>query len=308
MLQKLNYHGSPRVKDESVEALLGYMHGRAVEIGVSLNTVPPSICLINIEQLAHPNHPVEVQGYVGLFTWLAVQLDDLIQRDDEMFKDASVFHQRLFNGERQPNNFLEGFAMILREAHDHFDTVIANMLQTSILNFLTSLLLERHDGFVHMKTSPAGVMFPYFYRDMSGLSVAYAVFCYPKQMYPDVGAFLEAIPDMAQFINISNDVLSFYKEELSSDDRNYIRNRARCTGQPVLDVLADVQRETVECWQRISAILKGRGKYEQSWNDSAAGYIAMHANNPRYRFNELGLGEEHPLDPFEHKITQFLDT
>ncbi|KAM4055029.1 hypothetical protein HRG_005840 [Hirsutella rhossiliensis] len=92
---------------------------------------------------------------------------------------------------------------------------MANLLQISVLKFLTSNLLERHAGFQNMLVTREGRQFPGFYRDMSGMNVAYAVFCYPKALYPDVGAFLEAIPDMAKFIDISNDVLSFYKEEES---------------------------------------------------------------------------------------------
>lgn len=164
--------------------------------------------IVNVRQLAHPGHPVEVQGYVGLFTWLVVQYDDIVGQSNEMVEEALLFHQRFFRGEAQPNNLLEGIAGLIREAHDHFDPVLANMLQISVLKFLTSNLLERHDGFQNMCVTRAGKKFPDFYRDMSGMDQAYAVFCYPKALYPDVGAFLEAIPDMANFINISNDVLS----------------------------------------------------------------------------------------------------
>ena len=54
-----------------------------------------------------------------------------------------------------------------------------------------------------------GAKFPYYFRAMSGMDIAYAIFCYPKAMYPDIGCFIEAIPDMGIFINISNDVLSW---------------------------------------------------------------------------------------------------
>lgn len=38
MLQQLKYPGAPQLKGEAVEALLEYMHRRAVEIGVPLDT------------------------------------------------------------------------------------------------------------------------------------------------------------------------------------------------------------------------------------------------------------------------------
>lgn len=38
MLAQLNYVGAPQVGSEDVEALLSYMYGRAVQIGVPLDT------------------------------------------------------------------------------------------------------------------------------------------------------------------------------------------------------------------------------------------------------------------------------
>ncbi|KAM0444952.1 hypothetical protein ACHAQK_002490 [Fusarium lateritium] len=310
MLAKLSYPGAPQLKGEAIEALLEYMYKRAVEIRVTLDT-PISAKGFRLGYseglLAHPRHPVEVQGYVGLFTWLVVQYDDIVGQSNQMVEEALLFHERLLRGEPQPNNLLEGIAGLLREARDHFDPVLANMLQISVLKFLTSNLLERHDGFQNMPITRAGHKFPDFYRDMSGMDQAYAVFCYPKALYPDVGAFLEAIPDMANFINISNDVLSFYKEELGGDTRNYVHNRATCTGKQVLTVVAEVNQETISSARRVEQILKGRGIYEQSWNDSVRGYIAMHTTNPRYRLTDLGIGEEHPLAPFEHKIGRLFE-
>lgn len=97
---------------------------------------------------------------------------------------------------------------------------------------------------------------------------------------------------------------SFYKEELSGDTRNYIHNRASCTEKPVLTVVDEVNKEAIQSARRIEAILKDQGKYEQSWKDSVRGYMAMHTTNPRYRLEELNLGEEHPLLPFEDKLVR----
>lgn len=97
---------------------------------------------------------------------------------------------------------------------------------------------------------------------------------------------------------------SFYKEELGGDTRNYIHNRATCTGKPVLTVLEEVNKETIEAATRVKEVLKKRGIYAQSWDESVRGYMAMHTTNPRYKLKDLGLGEEHPLAPFEHKIGQ----
>ncbi|KAH7113515.1 longiborneol synthase [Dactylonectria macrodidyma] len=305
LLAELHYPGAPQLKSQNVEALLEYMHQRAVELGVPLNKpISAKGFQLGFAEglLAHPYHPVEVQGYVGLFTWLVVQYDDIVGERNQMVEEAGHFQQRFFQGKTQPNNLLEGIASMIREAHVHFDPVMANLVQISVLKFLTSNLLERHDGFQSMLITPAGREFPNYYRDMSGMDQAYAVFCYPKALYPKVENFLEAIPAMANFINLSNDVLSFYKEELGGDARNYIHNRALCTGKPVLTVVEEVSKEAIESATQIEAILKDRAEYEQSWKDSVRGYMALHTTNPRYRLEELGLGEEHPLAPFENKL------
>ncbi|KAK1984021.1 longiborneol synthase [Colletotrichum cereale] len=312
MLKELRYPGVPQLKKESVEALLKYMYKRAVDIGYPLDT-PISAkafrlgyslgLLLTTRQLCHPNHPTEVQGFVGLFTWLVVQYDDIVGQNDEM-AEAQLFQERFFRGEKQPNAMLEGLASLMREAPSLFDPVMANLLQISTLKFLTCNLLERHQGFRNMPVTRAGVKFPDFVRDLSGINVAYAVFCFPQSQYPDVEQYLEAIPDMARFIDISNDVLSFYKEELSGDTRNYVHNRAMATGRPVLTELEVVKDEVVEAANRAAVILKGRGKYEQSLHDSVRGLLAMHTTNPRYKLKDFGLAEEHPLAPFEEQMAE----
>lgn len=76
-----------------------------------------------------------------------------------------------------------------------------------MLPFLTSSLLEQKERFKNMAASQNGAKFPYYFRVMSGRDIAYAVFCSSKALYPDIDYFLEAFPDMAIFVNISNDVL-----------------------------------------------------------------------------------------------------
>lgn len=146
-----------------------------------------------------------MKAYIGIFTWLVVMLDD---KTAEMRTDVELFQTRFSQGEVQPTCLLRGLADILHEAREHFDPVLANILVTSCLNFVTSNLLEIRDEFQSMETTKAGRMFPYYYRNMAGITEAYAIFTYPKAMYPDMGCFLEAIPDMAIFINIFNDVVS----------------------------------------------------------------------------------------------------
>ena len=126
-----------------------------------------------------------------------------------MIEDATLFYDRFFKGAEQPNALLQGLAGLLREAPDHFDPMAASMLQVSVLKFITGTILESHKSFQNMAvTTHQGIRFPDFLRDLTGMDVAYVIFCFPKAQYPDIGLYLEAIPDMARFIDLFNDVFS----------------------------------------------------------------------------------------------------
>ncbi|KAK8070249.1 hypothetical protein PG994_006865 [Apiospora phragmitis] len=282
MLEGIDYQGAPKIHDqEKKQAVLDAMHQKVASYGMTLDdplTAKGFRLGFSEAALAYPDHSVAVQTYIAIFTWLVVQIDDIT---------PSI--------KAEPLPILRGLAAIFREAYDHWDPILANLLVKSGLDFVTANLLDAEEGFRRMQVTEAGVSFPYYFRHMSGITEAYAIFTYPSAQYPDLSQFLEAIPDIALFININNDVLSFYKEEVAGETTNYIHNRARCEQKDPLAVVRDVQQEVVACVQRVNAILEGRVPYLQAWKIHMTGHIAMHTVNPRYRLSELGLGEEHPL-------------
>lgn len=90
--------------------------------------------------------------------------------------------------------------------------------------------------------------------------------------------------------------------------RNYIHNRALTTGKPLPVVLEDTLQETIDCSKRVDRILEGKGIYHDTWTESVRGYNAMHTTNPRYKFQDMGLGEEHPLAPYKEKISELFES
>lgn len=132
-------------------------------------------------------------------------IDDQI---GEMAEEVEGYQRRFFCGEGQPTPLLRATAAVMRETWDHWDPLLANLIVTSTIDGVTSNLLDTRLEFRDLVVTKAGGAFPYFFRNMSGLTTAYACFSYPKVLYPDIGKFLEALPDMALYINIVNDVLS----------------------------------------------------------------------------------------------------
>ncbi|KAK8044072.1 terpenoid synthase [Apiospora rasikravindrae] len=296
MLKGIDYQGAPQLHDkEKKQAVLDAMHQKVAEYGMTLDD-PLSAKGFRLgfseAALAYPDHSVAVQTYIAIFTWLVVQIDDITP---SIKNEVEQFQQRFLRGEEQPSPILRALAAIFREAYDHWDPVLANLLVKSGLDFVTANLLDAGEEFRRMQVTEAGASFPYYFRHMSGITEAYAIFTYPSGQYPDLSQFLEAIPDIALFININNDVLSFYKEEVAGESTNYIHNRARCERKDPLTTVREVKQEVVDCVRRVNRILEGREPYWQAWKIHMTGHVAMHTVNPRYRLAELGLGEEHPL-------------
>lgn len=155
--------------------------------------------------MCYYGHPIEVQAYVGIYTWLAVLIDDGI---GELRGEVEGYQRRFYAGEEQPTPLLRATASVMKETWDHWDPILANLIVTSTMDCVTSNLLDTRQEFQNMPITKEGTSFPYFFRNMSGITTAYACFSYPKTIYPDIGLFLEALPDMALYVNIVNDVLS----------------------------------------------------------------------------------------------------
>lgn len=125
-----------------------------------------------------------------------------------MTEEVDGYQKRFFSGQPQPTPLLRATAAVMRETWDHWDPLLANLIVTSTMDGVTSNLLDTRPEFQDLVVTKSGTAFPYFFRNMSGLTTAYACFSYPAALYPDIGNFLEALPDMALYINIVNDVLS----------------------------------------------------------------------------------------------------
>ncbi|RDL37362.1 uncharacterized protein BP5553_04795 [Venustampulla echinocandica] len=238
----------------------------------------------------YPNHPLEVQVFIAVFTLLVQQLDDFTP---EGMQDIEKFVPRLCTGEQQPTNVLRGLAQLMLEVHDHWSPVPANLIISSCLNFVTSAIIE-HKRLVRRETQfRSGKAWAYYLRNLDGLGDAFAIFTFPSALYPDTSKFLQAIPDMAMYIVFANDIISFYKEELAGEDGNYAHSRAIYNSKDVVTTLNDIVEDTEACYRRIRELLMSGGSdgqpYAKAWQAHEQGYIDFHRNSGRYKLEKLGL-------------------
>ncbi|KAK7730365.1 hypothetical protein SLS53_009065 [Cytospora paraplurivora] len=235
---------------------------------------------------AYAGHPIEVQVYIATFTWLVCVIDDVAA---SMRPELERFQERFYSNESQPNPLLQALADVFKETYLHYENIVANFIIVSSLSFVTASVLEVRPEFENLKPTKGGQNWPYYVRDKGGLPEAYGYMVWPKALYPDVGQFLEAIYDIGVYINLTNDILSFYKEELAQDKTNYVSLRAGYAGKDSIPALKDTIRDCVAAFRRASIVFEGRDTYAAAWKTFAMGYITFHLTNPRYRLAEFGL-------------------
>ncbi|KAI0396508.1 terpenoid synthase [Xylariaceae sp. FL0594] len=290
-LEKDLEYTAPAVGDDLRE-LTKVMYAQAVRTGVPFPEGSGSrkafTTGLAYGYFCYPHHPLEVRAYVGIYTWLAIIVDDNANKDPEQW---ALFIFRYHTGRRQHNVVAREFAKCLRLAYRYFDPIVANFAITATLNFVNATVLEGAEV-PKLKPTAGGQSWPYYLRDKNGVAEAYVWFTFPKAANPDISLFMEAVPDMSKYIVFVNDIYSFYKEEIARDKDNYMYARAAYVeGESVYEVYQEVVAESVAAHRRILEVLKDRPAYERAWRAHAIGYAAFHKNSSRYRLDDMGLAE-----------------
>lgn len=156
-------------------------------------------------QNMYPGHPIDIQLHIGIFTWLGFLIDDTNQ---SIASDLALFQARFYTGQPQPTPLLGSFANTLRNTYEFWDPVIANFIVLSALAFVNANTLETRREFQELVPIKTGANWAYHFRNIEGLPEVYTYFIFPTSRCPDFSNYLQAVPDMGRFINLTNDILS----------------------------------------------------------------------------------------------------
>ncbi|KAI0155205.1 isoprenoid synthase domain-containing protein [Xylariaceae sp. FL1272] len=290
-IRNLDY--KPAAKQD-YETLLRSSRAKSESMGIPIvedsNKLKRLSAGVEYAALCYPGHPIEVQTYIAVFTLLVLCLDD---HTIEGSHAIEYFHKRFYTGERQVTSVLEGLSQLIREAHHHWTPIAANLITTNIFAFVTATTIELKELVKPEAQVNSGHPWAYYKRCSDGLGDCFAAFTFPRALYPDESQWIQAIPDMAKYILLCNDIISFYKEEVVGDTDNYIHTVARYTGKSVVSVLEDVTHETEDAVWRIRQVLtsggEGQKPYAQAWHAHEQGYVDFHVFGERYKLAELGL-------------------
>ncbi|GBE86169.1 predicted protein [Sparassis crispa] len=204
---------------------------------------------------------IDTKVQIVLFTTIILALDDPVILDSTPSRE---FHRMFSAGaaESGGSDLLGELRRLLPRMWDHYSRFAASAIVTSALDFMNVTILENETK--EMTLSSDGAPFLVYRRTKTATAEAYAHFIWEKARFPEVGIYIQAVPDVMVYVNCVNDILSFYKEELAGETGNYIGDRSAIEGRPALDTLRELIDETVAASERIRHIL-GEGEARDAW-------------------------------------------
>ncbi|KDR81222.1 hypothetical protein GALMADRAFT_61275, partial [Galerina marginata CBS 339.88] len=174
------------------------------------------------------------------------------------------------------------------DLYQFWDPIPANCITLAAMDFINGCLLEQMPDVRDMKLSDASKPWPYFLRNKTGCSAAYAFMLFPKHLNLNLSVYIQVIEDVILITNLVNDVLSFHKEYLAGETNNYLSNRSRVTQRTMIDTLQDAVDDTLAAHARVTKLLKNTDA-ALPWKRYVNGYLAFHFTLNRYRLHELGF-------------------
>lgn len=223
---------------------------------------------------------------------LAIYVDDVTSKNVAI---VAPFEQRFLRGLPQLDPVLTAFAEVIISLCDHYDTLVANVILTAILDFVNSSCME--PTIERLPLIQDAGRFPWYLRDQTGIGKGFALFMFTKSSKIVITDFIQAIPDLNYWISAVNDFLScvsinlhickrislisffffstfrFHKEELGGEEANYIHNRAYMEGKTAMQVLGDMGRELLDVRASILAVLAKSPRSIEIWQNWERGYM-----------------------------------
>ncbi|KAH6917897.1 isoprenoid synthase domain-containing protein [Coprinopsis sp. MPI-PUGE-AT-0042] len=226
--------------------------------------------------------------WMALWTAFVTYADDAFQDD---IHHLQSFARTFLQNERHEHPVLEAFASFLRECSITFPHFVANTVISSALRFMMSIALE-FEGQTS-KVSSEARDYPQYVRLLSGLSDVFTLFAFPSTL--PISTYIQCWPEQIGYIDATNDVLSFYKEDLDGETVNFISATAASRNVSKLEVLKSRAQRAKDCHDVVMKVLAPYPEAVKAWQSFAEGFCHFHTSSPRYRLGEMFDVSEHDI-------------
>ncbi|KAJ8090288.1 hypothetical protein PM082_018884 [Marasmius tenuissimus] len=234
---------------------------------------------------AYLHLPVRTRVHVATYSACVTALDDIFSQDPE---NMGEFSERFTKGLPQDNPMLEVLTKLIRQTSKYYGRVQTALIVTSTVDFVTSLSIELE--IPRVKNATEFSSFASYCRTMSGISVAYGMFVFPASI--PLSTYVSCVPLMSTYINCMNDVLSFYKEELSMEEDNFASMLAKGSSITKYAAIQRLADDVADADERILKVLADHPRALDSWQSFRKGYVYFHTSSPRYKLHEV-FGSDH---------------
>ncbi|TFK83819.1 terpenoid synthase [Polyporus arcularius HHB13444] len=239
-------------------------------------------CACDFAETAYGHISPEHLHYVALYTAIILYIDDL---GGTHLDAIQQFVARFTRGDKQLSPALDTLVDLLRGAHQLWTQVGAEAIIAGTLDAVTAMYIEctTHE----MEIKPDATWFPYYLRTRSGICPPYIHFIFMKSWRATSDSYLQMMPYMERWVVGAN--LSFHKEQLAGETKNYIHMRACAEQTTPNNVLRDLCDETLHSDRHILTLAGRDNELVELWQKYVQGTLEFHVNTRRYRLHELGL-------------------
>ncbi|KAG0699516.1 isoprenoid synthase domain-containing protein [Suillus ampliporus] len=234
---------------------------------------------------AYAHLPDRATGmWICLFTAVSTCIDDMMDRGEDLVH-LYRFNERFANYQPQGDPVLNALDALLRDAACHYSAPVSNLIVASSLNFMSSIVLDNETK--DMQISELTPLYPEYSRLLSGLADAYGFFIFPSTL--PLREYVQCMPDLTSTINHTNDILSYYKEEIEGDAANYLSLMAASRALTKQDALQEVIEKTVQTHHNVLKFLRPHTEAYEAYVSFFDGYVKFHAALRRYKLEEIML-------------------
>ena len=122
-------------------------------------------------------------------------MDDCTNKEDPGV--LATFQHRYLTNQSQLDPFFDHFAAHLNKIWEYYHPIAANSAVSALIDYANGCSLEIvTEG---MKISPAATHYPDYVRHKSGVADFYAFGLWPAAQFPDIRAYVQAVPAISRF-------------------------------------------------------------------------------------------------------------
>ena len=127
-----------------------------------------------------------------MLSWFTITMDDLTNK-----YDLATFQKHYSTGQPQVDPFFDYFIAHTNKVWDYYHPLVASPAVSCVIEFASICHLE--DMTEGMKINSTSARYADYLRRKSGMSDFYSFGLWPAAQFPDIKAFMQAVPAISHF-------------------------------------------------------------------------------------------------------------